>query len=145
MSRSKIFLAAFFIFWALVIFFTPRVIRYYRAKPDTTLSLQICERALYRELSLRDGKWKRLVKPVHLTTVCGLSGDADGWHIRGPGPHYDEDHRMIFTDTPIPDRAYEAGCIRKPLSSANAGYVWAKEPGGLYCEVPLPPTSHATF
>jgi hypothetical protein len=144
MPRSKIFLAAFFLFWALVIFFTPRVIRYYWEKPDTMLSLPMCERALYRELSL-DGKWKRLVKPVHLTTVCGLSGDADGWHIRGAGPRYDEDHRMIFTDTPIPGRAYEAGCIRKPLSSVNAGHVWAKEPGGLYCEVPLPPTTHATF
>ena len=145
MSRSRIFLAAFFVFWALVILFTPRVIRYYRAKPDTMLSLQICERALYRELNLRNRKWRWLDKPLRFTTICGLSGDADGWHITGPGARYDEDHRMIFEDTPVPSRTYQAGCIRKPLSAANAGHVWAKEPSGLYCEVPLPPTNHATF
>lgn len=113
-----------------------------------TMTFPVCTREHYWELDvemlLRSGEgWVRRETPLRFKTVCGLSGSGDDFVVMGPGPDYDEGGRLISTDTLIPGETVEAKCLEEmpPFYDENGTYawrrpyVWAREPGGFYCEL----------
>ncbi len=95
--------------------------------PDTTRSLQLCERMRYLEFDPETDRWAPLSKPVKSTIVCPIPGTTGELNIEGL--------QEPFKDTPLHGKMIEVDCYNH--ARMKSGALPTLMPDGVYCNVPV--------
>jgi len=94
--------------------------------PDTTRSLQLCERLRSLEFSQEEDRWLELDTPIKSVVVCAIPGTARYLKIEGLIEPY--------VDAPIADKMVTVDCYKSARVKSGAPAI--QMPDGFYCNIP---------
>ncbi|NQU56990.1 MAG: hypothetical protein HQ513_07130 [Rhodospirillales bacterium] len=94
--------------------------------PDTTRSLQVCERVRSLEFDQKSTRWVELGTPIKTLVVCVIPGTARDLKIEGLFQPY--------VDTPIANKMVSVDCYKS--GRVKNGAPALQMPDGLYCNIP---------
>lgn len=95
--------------------------------PDTTRSLQLCERVRHLKFDQESDTWVELRTPKKTIVVCDIPETTRELNIEGL--------QQPFVDSPLPNRMIDVDCYR--YARMKSGALPTQMPDGFYCNIPV--------